>query len=477
MKKVFFMGALVCMAALAFAGGGGQKGGTGGGGAAPTLIWWQVGNNTPDLPEANRVISDYIEPKIGARLEIKMATWGEVWDKFRTIINSGEYFDIMHNDLSMYNYEASRGAWADLTALLPQQAPDLWNYIPQSIWSGVKVNGKFFAVPTYKDSAITGYAVWDDVYVKKYNIDITKTKEADFDRFFRAMKAGEGARFYPLLLNRDAGFYCFRNYDTLAGSGTSLIGVKLDDKSRKVVFTLEQPDVQEYYGWLHTWYKDGIINPDAPQVTEPFRQRPFFFAQGWPGADIIWQNSEGVAKYDIQAVFGPFLSTDSIQGSVNSISANSKNTAAALKFLQIANLDPTLRDMLAYGIEGKTFQYTDSSRKVVRRTDGGNWGLAAYQQATFYTMSPQEGQPSYEAVKVQTDSATPSVVNGFSFNVESVTNELAACRLVWDKYKYNLSTGAADLKDILPQMTAELKSAGIDKVIAEAQKQIDAFFK
>jgi len=36
----------------------------------------------------------------------------------------------------------------------------------------------------------------------------------------------------------------------------------------------------------------------------------------------IWQTNEGVSKYQLEKVFGPSYSTDSIQGSMNAISSN-----------------------------------------------------------------------------------------------------------------------------------------------------------
>ena len=64
-------------------------------GEVPTLIWWTVGG-TPadDFDEAVAQISDYCEEKIGVRLDVKIAGWGDYDTKMNTIVNAGEYFDI-----------------------------------------------------------------------------------------------------------------------------------------------------------------------------------------------------------------------------------------------------------------------------------------------------------------------------------------------------------------------------------------------
>ncbi|MNP84439.1 hypothetical protein D3C76_1837450 [compost metagenome] len=45
------------------------------------------------------------------------------------------------------------------------------------------------------------------------------------------------------------------------------------------------------------------------------------------------------------------------------------------------------------------------------------------------------------------------------------------------QYYLPLETGSVDPEEILPQFIAKLKTAGIDKVIAEKQKQLDEWVK
>jgi putative aldouronate transport system substrate-binding protein len=54
---------------------------------------------------------------------------------------------------------------------------------------------------------------------------------------------------------------------------------------------------------------------------------------------------------------------------------------------------------------------------------------------------------------------------------------VANCQAVWDKYKYELITGASDPETMVPKITAELKSAGMDTIMQAAQEQINNYFK
>lgn len=44
-----------------------------------------------------------------------------------------------------------------------------------------------------------------------------------------------------------------------------------------------------------------------------------------------------------------------------------------------------------------------------------------------------------------------------------------------ERYKGELLTGTADPEVMVPQMMKELRAAGFDKIVAEAQSQVDAF--
>jgi putative aldouronate transport system substrate-binding protein len=264
------------------------------------------------------------------------------------------------------------------------------------------------------------------------------------------------------------------DYDPLS-AGLAPLGVGINDTSRKVVSVFEQPEIMARLRYLHQWYKDGIVNPDAPVLLEPLKRRPFFHAIGWPAAASIWEVNDGVAKYQVEKVFGPSYSTDSIQGSMNAISSNSRYKAEALKLIELVNTDRKLRDMLAFGIEGVNFSYVKPN--VVRLLTADQWNPARYQQGTFFQMSTLEGDPedAWDQVRRQTEQAESSVLNGFSFDNRAVLNEVTNCKTIFDRYKNELLTGASNPETAVPAMVRDLNAAGFQRIITEAQRQVDAF--
>lgn len=447
-------------------------------GEVPTLIWWTVGGTvSDDFSDLISQISDYTEEKIGVRIDVKVAGWGDYDSKMNTIVNSGEYFDIMFTNNTNYGKFVNLGAFENITDLVQTVTPELYSFIPENLWEGAQIHGNVYAVPTYKDSSLTQYWYIDDTYVQKYNIDMSSLHTLqDLDPVFRAVKEGEGKSFYPVQMSQGSLWNGFFNaYDGLA-SGIQAMGVRIDDESRTVVCTLEQEDVQENLALLHEWYLAGIINPDANVVTETSKGCMFGNAQGWPSAVTTWQLNQGVEKYDLsEPIDGPLYTTETIQGSMNAISVNSNYKEEALKLIELMNTDTKFRDMCAFGVEGNTFEYNEDGTVKRLRDD---WQWPSYTQGTFFILSNvEDADPNqWDEIRKQNEEAVASTCLGFAFDITNVQNEAANVGTVWDKYKYDLLTGASDPAEILPKCIDELKSAGLDTIMTEAQKQIDEFF-
>ena len=491
MNKILALGVVAAMTAGMLAGCGSSASTTDGAaagteaasnsaasnGEVPTLVWWTVGG-TPadDFDQAVSQISDYAEEKIGVRIDVKIAGWADYDTKMNNIINTGEYFDLMFVNNTNYTKFVNLNALENITDLVQSETPDLYNFIPTDLWEGAKIHGNVYAVPTYKDSSLTQFWMLDDTYVQKYGIDVDSIKDyATLNDALQTIKEGEGKSVYPMQLAQGSTFNgFFNNYDGLA-SGLQPIGVKYDDASRKVVCTLEQDDIMDGLNWLHKWYQDGIINPDANVVTDGGKGSIFGSAQGWPAAAESWAFGQGIEKYDVTKVFGPLYTTETIQGSMNAVSANSKYKAEALKVLQLMNTDAKFRNMCAFGTEGNFMQYEEDGTVTKLRDD---WVWPTYTQGTFFILATQsDGDPdAWKQVQEQNEAATSSTCLGFVFDPEPVQNEVANVNTAWEKYKNDLLTGAIDPETTLPTIIDELNAAGLQTVIDEAQKQLDAFF-
>ena len=441
-----------------------------------TLKWVTVGSGMPKNYEAwKEDINKYLEEKIGVHIDVEVVSWGDWSNRRNVLVNSGESFDILFTDLGRYRSEATMGALLDLTDLVKNVTPDLYKFIPEDYWEAVKVGGKIYSVPTYKDSSMTQYLIWDKAMIDKYNIDYKNlTTFESLTDTLRKIKEGEGIA--PFYLDQNGSRYVYAYYDNM-GLGLNALGVRIDDETRTVVNIFQQEDVLKTLETLHGWYKEGIISPDAPIMKEEVSAyKVLFTSTGWPSAaKTTWGPNMGIEAEAVQLT-DTILSNTTVRGSLNGISSSTKYPEKCLEFLQLVNLDSKVRDAFYYGLEGDNFEYTAEGKVKKLNTD---WSMAGYTQGTFFNVSGLDGEEynQWDEVKALNENAKPSVLLGFDVDTTNIENELVNCREIYKKYSSELLTGAKEPRAFVAQISEELEAAGFNKIVEEVQNQINAYYK
>ncbi len=439
-----------------------------------TLKWVTVGSGMPTNYDAWLAqINPYLAEKIGVNVDVEVIGWGD-WDNRRNmIISTNEPYDIIFGNSGTYNNDVQMGAYYEITEeMLAEYAPGLMELIPSAYWDACRVDGLIYAVPTYKDSSMTNYFVWDKELLDANGLDASEghTLEA-IEPILYELKDKTSNTVYPL--NSNGATYLLSVYDQMS-TGLPAIGVRIDDTEYKVVATLEQEDIMTSLSLLHKWYNDGIINADAATHAESNKYNVCSVAQGWPSAAITtWGPNMGVEAVAYQ--FGQTIaSNETVQGSLNSISVNCPYPEKALQLLDIINTDTYVRDLFYYGVEGENWEYTEDGR--VHKINA-EWTMAGYTQATFFNVSLTDDMDfnQWDEVRELNDNATASVLLGFFFDTTPIQDQLASCIEIFNRYKGEVLTGTTDPAVSVPQMMEEMRAAGFDDIVAEAQAQVDAF--
>ena len=455
---------LVCMAGFAAAE------------EVPTLKMITLGNGMPDNYDAwIEHLNAYVEEKIGARLDVECIGWGDWGNRRSVIINSNEPYDIIFGDMGNLRADVAIGAYLPLTdEMLKENAQGLLDLIPAGYWDACRVNGDIYCVPTYKDSSITQYFVWDVEVLKELGLEEAAQNchtLADATPILKAIKDAKGEASFPV--TKDGVSQIPFIYDGM-GAGLTGLGVRYDDAEGKVVAVFEQEEIMDQLKTVREWYNEGIINADAANTAEGPTYKACFLAQGWSGAaKTTWGPNMG--KELVAYQYGPtILSNDSVLGSCNFISVNSEHPDKALAFLNLMNTDSKVRDAFYYGLEGDNFTYTADGR-VHKERDG--WGMAGYTQGTFFNVSLLDDAEfnQWDEVHALNDAANPSVLLGFSFDTTNVNDQITNCKSIWDRYHPELLTGTVDPEQAVKEMYEEMRAEGFDDIVAEAQAQVNAF--
>lgn len=71
--------------------------------------------------------------------------------------------------------------------------------------------------------------------------------------------------------------------------------------------------------------------------------------------------------------------------------------------------------------------------------------------------------------------AKMSDTNGFIFNDNYTRSMTTAMNAIWDKYRALLETGSVDPDETMAEIKKQMEAVGLDRLIEEAQKQMDAY--
>ncbi len=234
------------------------------------------------------------------------------------------------------------------------------------------------------------------------------------------------------------------------------------------------------------WSKEGLIMPDASinpeQVSSLMGQGKVFCAttETKPGIESQWERNTGIDITIIDVV--PDYTMTSNLNNYWFIPYTSEKPARAMQILNAMYTDPDVANLLIYGIEGKYWRFVDEANGVIDYPEGVTssdlgWTITAWHFPNeliahkWVTAGPDIWKDTIQFNK----DCHPSQAKGFVWDSTSVINEIVACTTVRDKYKKGLETGDVDPDTVWEQMKAEFEEAGVQKIIEEKQRQLDAW--
>jgi putative aldouronate transport system substrate-binding protein len=175
--------------------------------------------------------------------------------------------------------------------------------------------------------------------------------------------------------------------------------------------------------------------------------------------------------------------------SVWGIPATCRNPEKTFQFLNMLYADNDLDNILTNGLEGVTYEVvTRGTRKgqdVIRYADGVNAANAPYimplhvfgDKLTISVFEPMTTEyfRMAEAFNAGLPANRRSLSLGYVFNATPVAAQEAAVRAVIEQYAGMITCGAQRPDSILPEFQRALRDAGIAQVIAENQRQLNAW--
>jgi putative aldouronate transport system substrate-binding protein len=473
----------------------------------PVELSFYIANSpVKDMDRIMEAANKIIKEKINATLKLVVTDWSAYPQKLNLMISSGESFDLAFTgSFGELNYfqNASKGAYKDITELLDQYAPVTKSRVPDSIWNGVKVNGKIYGSINYQVwgmAGAKGVQLRKD-FADKYNFDWKSMKNwEDLTPFLDAVKKGEPGIIpweYSNQADNFADMPIMYGMDAVADN--KIPGwIRINDKDIKV---FNQYETEEYKGYLKTfrnWYVNGYIKNDAATMKDYVPDRkakriaalyanpypdlvdmPELEAQSFmsmtPVEDKVYSYTKRFTE--------PFISANGPSTALVAVGANSKHPEKAVELIELINTNDELFHLIAFGEEGKDYKKI-GEKQVEMIPDMYNFNYSEWEIGQSYgrmlwdqntNVETQEKMLAfiYEADKT----ATVSPVMGFVFDSEPVKTQIANVDATLKEYLYTLNSGSVEPDKYYDEFINKLKKAGADDIIAEKQKQIDEWRK
>lgn len=217
----------------------------------------------------------------------------------------------------------------------------LYNLMPEKHWEGLKVSGHIYGVDGSMNtlSYYSGYSI-DRAVANEYGYDVTVSPLEQLDILAEIAKEHT---------------VCFSNPFNLPEIYAPMYPITSvvywDNSESKAKSVLESGEFLQTLEIYYTLVKNGFVSKWNDSS-------PFIYFEGNRNGCISVLKGDRYCQFDSTIYIRPTWS-------VTGISANSKHPDKAFELLALAQTDPVLNNLLAYGVEGEN--YTLSDGKVINK--------------------------------------------------------------------------------------------------------------
>ena len=445
---------------------------------------------SPSQNEIDRVIEKVNEitlKKLNMTLKLELVPYATYLEQIPLELSSGSDIDLLTAITGYAQSWVNTGYLVDMSDLLEQYGQGtLDSYASRDLALAANLNGFVFGVPVHKEVAQQATIFFRTDILDKYDIDVSNVKTlADVDKIYEEVAQKEPGMWMVAADNLGVGKTVVCD---LSVGGTSMAALMDFENDTTVTNMLESDAFKEWCDYNHKWFEKGWINSGAASDTESYysyitsgQAFSFFSDYGHPLSEADQENNCGGVDLTMVTMGEPYATTSTAAIFSYAISSGSKDPVKAMKMLNLIETDTEIMNLLNWGVEGEDYIVNEDG--LLDYPEGKDASTVGYHLGAGWILPNQfvctpwvtDGADVYDKVIEYNKTARISKALGFTFDPEPVADEIAATSNVRNKYYKALIVGAVDPDEYLPKMNEELKAAGMDTIIAESQKQLDAY--
>ena len=465
------------------------------------ILWSQ---STPPTSEAMALVNEKLNeitiPSINVEVNVQIWDVGTYIGTAATAVGAGDDIDLMCTFPAAaphFSNMSAQNMLLPLNDLLDEYCPDIMALIPEGWWDATTINDEILGVPVYASKSLT-YGVrvvkewFDELGLKAEDI---KTIE-DVDAMLRAFheKHPDKIAISGDNLTLDVTYPTFdfvsnSYYDALGDSSgiAAVVPYEADGTTDyKVVSRYESEGFNTLRKMIQSWYNDGLVDKDTFSYNGngiPLQINENVFAHF--GAMTPTQTGNYMASTIHECVNIELMTGAAATGSVIqftwALPTSCDEPEAAAKFMNLLYSDPAVVNLISYGVEG--VHYVLNADGQMEFPEGMTMDSSPYYPIcynftgnttignTWAGTDPNLSKQEREAI----ENGLVSPLLGFTFDTSAVSDQYARLgTIAHDEYGPFVFTGAASDAQY-EEFIAKLYENGLQDVMDEAQRQIDAW--
>ncbi|MBQ4580294.1 MAG: ABC transporter substrate-binding protein [Clostridia bacterium] len=470
--------------------------------ALPEVVVYMMGDKPADCDMVMEKVNEILKKELGCTMSMNFVGWADWGTAYQLLLTGGNKIDLIYNAswASDKDY-ARKGAFKDLTDIVEEAAPELWDMIPMEAWEFATLptdNGDvIYCIPTaYVNYTSTGIIYRQDL-CEKYNLPAPDSIENAYlyqkgikencPEMFANMDGGTRSWEIMMLDNM------FLHYEESTGIMIGSVKEEGETPSWAKIEKYISPDNEWFLQELKTakeWADAGFW--DRNLSSNPVDGASDYLVQGMLA---MYYNGNNIDKFsgtngsvlkdhpDWKVGFVPYglkqgyVFYSSPTQDATAIPITAENPEMALKVMELIYTNEELHHLFAYGI--KDVHYTvDENGSYVATEAASNFGQYAmntwaWKRTDFFLEGAvtEEGKV-VEEVRAKLAAATPLMPTGFSFDRAPVEAKVAAVEQVISQYLTPLRYGLTDnLEADLANFFEKANAAGLQEVQDEYIRQ------
>lgn len=445
-------------------------------------------DNLKDQAMVEDEVNNIFKEELNANLRLNFIDSASWEDRMKLMSGAGEAYDLVMTAYwtNRLDHNVQAGSFLPLDDLLQKYGQDILAKVDPRAWKAVTYDGKIMAIPAQMPYAAPYVYVFKKDLVEKHNFDYRSVRNLkDLEPYLETIKQSEPG-VTPLL--------AVGSSPVIVGMYTTDVieitkGVYYDEKSGQIVKLTELTEVNENMRTVNDFYKKGYIAKDAAIKTDlsaESKSGQYAVLNGAGG--FTEDGSKSTAAYGyptVETLYGNrLIDTNQMITLATAISKTSRNPERAMMLLNLIWKDAYVSNTLAYGLKDKHYTVVSgegTDQPSVVANSGAEQTYAVFHNwiGPLWDQWDSNWNTREELAEMQANNETSqaSSILGFLFNpTDEIRSELAQVGAIVAEANPVLNTGSMpDFDKYMNELDGKLANAGIDKIVAEVQKQLEAW--